>query len=104
MADVTKNLQVLFLEDVPNDVEMVGRFLKESGWAVALRPVSTREEFVDQIEHHAPDIILSDHGFPNFDGFSALSLAKEKCPDVPFIFVSGMMGEDTVAEVLKTVS
>ena len=102
MANMTKQLRILFLEDVPNDVEMVRRALRESGWAVNMRAVATREEFVDQIEHHSPDIILSDHGFPNFDGFSALSLAKEKCPEVPFIFVTGGLGEEATRKALQS--
>jgi signal transduction histidine kinase len=98
MAHEIKQLQILFLEDVPHDVKMVGRVLNESGLDINLLPVTTRDEFLEQLEHHAPDIILSDHGFPNFDGFSALSLARQKCPEVPFIFVTGGLGEEAKAE------
>jgi len=102
MTHVTEQLRILFLEDVANDIEMVRRVLREGGLEVNLQPIATREEFVEQLEHQSPDVILSDHGFPNFDGFSALSLAKEKCPEVPFIFVTGGLGEEATTEALKS--
>ena len=52
------------------------------------------KEFLREIECRPPDVILSDHGLPSFDGFTALSIAREKCPDTPFIFVTGSMGEE----------
>jgi light-regulated signal transduction histidine kinase (bacteriophytochrome) len=102
MAQVNEQLRILFLEDVPNDIEMVRRALNESGLAVNFQPVTTREEFIAQLEQQSPDVILSDHGFPNFDGFSALSLAREKCPDVPFIFVTGAAEEEATTAALKS--
>ena len=58
-------------------------------------------EFINALENFKPDIILADHSLPNFDGISALKIAKIKVPYVPFIFVSGKMGEDFAIEALK---
>ncbi|HWN95322.1 MAG TPA: PAS domain S-box protein, partial [Methylomirabilota bacterium] len=56
--------------------------------------VENKADFVAELSHHPPDLILSDHGLPAFDGFSALCLAKAECPDVPFVFVTGALGEE----------
>ena len=63
--------------------------------------VDTQEAFVHELEHNRPDVILSDHGLPSFDGFMALTIAREKCPDVPFIFVTGRLGEQIAIETLR---
>jgi PAS domain S-box-containing protein len=64
--------------------------------------VDTEQGFIDKITHDPPDVILSDHGLPAFDGFTALAIAKSKLPDVPFIFVTGSLGEETAIETFKS--
>src|SRR5207249_937070 len=64
--------------------------------------VDTREHFLNNLQNDPPDLILSDHGLPAFDGFSALVLAKKTAPDVPFIFVTGSLGEETAVKALKS--
>jgi CheY-like chemotaxis protein len=54
--------------------------------------VQNREQFVQALANQPPDIILSDHGLPAFDGLTALAIAKEKVPETPFIFVTGSSG------------
>jgi signal transduction histidine kinase len=56
---------------------------------------------VEQLERHPPDMILSDYALPAFDGYAALAIAKEKVPNIPFIFVTGTMGEEVAIETLK---
>src|SRR5688572_3483323 len=63
--------------------------------AFCSRRVDTKEAFLAELQHHPPDLILSDHGLPSFDGFTALAIARDKCPDVPFIFVTNSLGEET---------
>lgn len=63
--------------------------------------VDTRANFIAALEQKNFDLILSDYTIPGFDGREALSLAREKCPHTPFIFVSGTIGEDTAIEALK---
>ena len=63
--------------------------------------VDTEEAFLHELEHNRPDVILSDHGLPSFDGFMALTIAREKCPEIPFIFVTGKLGEQIAIETLR---
>lgn len=87
-------IQILCLEDVPADVVMLNHALREGGLRFRSKRVDTREEFERQLGEQCPDVILSDHGLPSFDGLAALAFAREKCPDVPFIFVTSALGEE----------
>ncbi len=98
---VKKELRILVLEDVPADVTLIDHELREAGIAFQVKRVETREEFARELEQEPPDVILSDHGLPAFDGFSALALARTKCPEIPFIFVTGSMGEELAIESLR---
>jgi two-component system, cell cycle sensor histidine kinase and response regulator CckA len=94
-------LRILHLEDDPLDRELVEATLAEGGVSCKIRHVDTREAFVRAIEEEI-DIILADYSLPTFDGLTALEIAKQKRPEVPFIFVSGTMGEDPAIETLKS--
>jgi len=96
-----ETLKILIIEDVPFDAELIDRELQKSGMKFISRRVEEEHEYLTELEHFKPDIILADHSLPNFDGISALKIAKEIVPDVPFIFVSGKMGEDFAIEALK---
>ena len=76
---------------------LVDHELRRAGIIFSLLPVATREDFLKELDR-MPDIILSDYSLPSYDGLSALDAAKKKCPDVPFIFVSGTIGEDFARE------
>jgi len=82
-------------------VELVERVLHEGGLEFAAVHADDRELFKRQLEQNPPDLILSDYALPGFDGHAALSLAKEIVPHVPFIFVTGTMGEEVAIETLK---
>jgi two-component system response regulator len=94
-------LKILILEDVPFDAELINRELTKSGIKFSSRRVEEEPEYLMELEEYKPDVILADHSLPHFDGISALEIAKKKCPYVPFIFVSGKMGEDFAIEALK---
>lgn len=96
-----KRIRILLLEDVKTDAELVRQALRRGGVSFALRRVETEGEFLQELERHRPDVILSDHGFPEFDGFKALELAQGRCPEVPFIFVTGAMGEEVAVASFK---
>ena len=96
-----KELSILCVEDVPADVARVNHALREGGMSFRSTRVETQEAFVRELEHNPPDVILSDHGLPSFDGFMALTLAQQKCPEVPFIFVTGKLGEQVAIETLR---
>jgi signal transduction histidine kinase len=96
-----RTLRILLLEDNAPHAELVEHFLRENGLRFHLTRVETRDAFIDQILHHPPDMILSDYALPSFDGYAALAIAREKVPDIPFIFVTGTMGEEVAIETLK---
>lgn len=96
-----KTLSILILEDVPTDAELVEDELLQGGICFSSRRVATRDAYLKALEECTPDIILSDYSLPAFDGLSALKIATEKCPDSPFIFVTGALGEERVIELLK---
>jgi PAS domain S-box-containing protein len=96
-----KELSIICIEDVPADVAMLNHALRDGGLSFRSKRVETQEAFLHELEHNPPDVILSDHGLPSFDGFMALTLAREKCPEVPFIFVTGKLGEQIAIETLK---
>ncbi|MDD5711202.1 MAG: HD domain-containing protein [Smithellaceae bacterium] len=98
---MNRNLRILMLEDVKADADLNERELRRLGHAVETLRVDTRQAFIDALEHFSPDVILSDYALPAFDGLSALGIAKETHPHIPFIFVSGVMGEELAIETLK---
>src|SRR5258706_14437377 len=97
-----KKLRILILEDNDRDALLIKDELQRGGLSFSSRRVDTRDGFVRALNGALPDVILSDHGLPAFDGFTALELAKQRAPDVPFIFVTGSLGEETVVRTLKT--
>jgi PleD family two-component response regulator len=97
-----KELRILILEDNPHDAELIRHELRKAGLFFVSERVDTEEGFQKAIEDLAPDIILADYSLPQFDGFSALKIAQKRCPDVPFVFVTGTMGEEIAIDALKT--
>jgi signal transduction histidine kinase len=97
-----KNLRVIILEDVPTDAELVEKELRSAGIEFVSTRVDNRDSFLEALALFSPDIILSDYSLPAFDGESALSMAREKAPSVPFVFVTGALGEDRAVELLKS--
>ncbi len=95
------NLKLLILEDVPFDVELIEREIKRAGIDFDSRVVEVEEDYINGIIEFKPDLILADQSLPSFDGFTALEIAKERCPGVPFIFVSGKIGEEVAVDALK---
>jgi PAS domain S-box-containing protein len=94
-------LRILHLEDNPTDAELIQGILETEGIICDVTRVDTQADFFASIERGGFDLILTDYTLPSFDGLSALKIALEKCPDVPFIFVSGTLGEEVAVEALK---
>ena len=94
-------LRILYLEDDSADVELVRRELQKAGLDFILRHVATRESYTSTLREFRPELVLSDHGLPAFDSHAALSILKEESPEIPFIVVSGTLGEERAIEVLK---
>src|SRR5271165_3684743 len=95
-------LHFLHLEDDPRDAELVQVTLGLDGLASRVARVETESEFVASLAQGGIDLILADYTLPSFDGISALKIARRDWPHVPFIFVSGTLGEEVAIEALKT--
>ncbi|UTB32845.1 MAG: response regulator [Methanobacterium sp. ERen5] len=94
-------IRILLVEDVELDAELTERELKRTNINYVSKRVEEKSDFIDLLKSFKPDIILADHSLPNFDGVTALKITKERCPETPFIFVSGKIGEDFAVEMLK---
>jgi signal transduction histidine kinase len=95
-------LRILDLEDDPVDTELIQANLAEGGISCEMTRVQTRTDFEAVLEDGDFDLIFSDYSLPSFDGLSALELAREIRPEVPFILVSGVIGEERAIEALKS--
>jgi len=84
-----RNLRILLVEDRLLDVCLIEHGLKTAALSFDLVQVETAAELRRELDVSEPDLVLSDHGFPSFDGFTALNIVRERSPDLPFIFVSG---------------
>jgi PAS domain S-box-containing protein len=99
---MNKEIRILYVEDVPADVVMVNHELRKGGLAFRTKRVETKDAFLHELERDPPDLILSDHGLPSFDGFTALAIARDKLPDIPFIFVTSSLGEQVAIETFES--
>ena len=104
MADeqARPRVRILHLEDDANDAELIGAALDADGLPVTIEVVATGDGFAAALERGQMDLILSDYAVPGFDGISALHLARAKAPDVPFIIVSGQLGEEAAVESVRS--
>ncbi len=98
---MTSALRVLLLEDDPFDAELIRERLEDNHFVCDVIRVQTRDEFVAGLQAPGINLILADYKLPSFDGLSALKLAVESHPDLPFIFVSGALGEEVAIEAVK---
>src|SRR5215831_6709751 len=94
-------LRILHLEDNIADTELLQATLEAEGIPTRLTRVETAQDFLMTLRKDDVDLVLADYTLPAFDGISALMLAQRHAPDVPFIFVSGTLGEDVAIEALK---
>lgn len=95
-------MQILHLEDRGDDALLVRDLLHREFAGCQLTRVETRREFVRSLDGGDWDVILADYSLPSFDGISAMKLAVARCPGVPFIFVTGALGEELAVETLKS--
>ena len=98
---MSPTLRILMVEDSPAHAELAQHALREAGFTFSLIRVETKRDFENQLAERPPDLILSDCTMPMFDGLTALRIAHSVMPEVPFILVTGTMGEEAAIETLK---
>ncbi|AYV56809.1 hypothetical protein CH370_03645 [Leptospira kmetyi] len=98
---IQRKVYIICIEDNPNDLGLMIRQISASGLDFSYKQIQTKEELVQEFKTSEPDIILSDFSLPSFDGMEALHLAQKYHPKVPFLFVSGWLGEEAAIEALK---
>jgi diguanylate cyclase (GGDEF)-like protein/PAS domain S-box-containing protein len=89
------------IEDVPADVRLVERELAKAGLSPRVRCVQTGDDLIEALRDRLPELVLSDFSLPQFDGMSALHICQAMAPEIPFIFVSGTIGEETAIEAMR---
>lgn len=95
-------LRTLILEDRASDADLIEFELQMAELAYSAKRVVTEKEFIGALRDFSPDLILSDYDLPQYNGALALAEAKALCPDVPFILVTGAVGEDRAIEILTS--
>ena len=100
-SDIERPLVILHVEDNANDADLIENTLIGGGLQVEITRVDSRESFLAGLGRRPLDLILCDYRLPQFHGLTALELAREHRPEVPFIFVSGTLGDDLAAGTLQ---
>lgn len=101
-ASEKKLLRLLLVEDSDNDAELITRLLKRAGFNLMFEQVQTGQEMIEAMNGREWDIVLSDYNLPQFDALSALHLIHESGQDIPFIVISGAIGEETAVSLMKS--
>jgi two-component system, cell cycle sensor histidine kinase and response regulator CckA len=94
-------LRILIVEDQPTDAELEQRLLTRAGLDFTAVVVDTRESFLEQLAAFRPEVILSDFSLPGFSGESALKIVQEQCSGIPFIILSGELGDEAAVELIR---
>ena len=98
---MSEPLQVLQVEDSPSDAALIERTLRKAGYTVYSERVTNAAEMKSALASRLWDVIIADYRLPEFDAPSALSLLRESGRDIPFIVVSGALGEDLAVAMMK---
>jgi diguanylate cyclase (GGDEF)-like protein/PAS domain S-box-containing protein len=98
---MSQQFRILIVEDVATDTELMLRELKRAGIRCDAHRVETPVDYRRELEEFQPHVILSDFAVPRFDGMEALRIARQSYPHIPFVFVSGTLGEEHAVRALK---
>ncbi len=96
-----KNLRIIIIEDSENDYFLIERVLRQSNIDFTGTRVDNKEELMQQFKQNRYDIVLSDNSLPGMDAFTALEVTRSMQHDVPFIIVSGAIGEERAVDAMK---
>jgi len=94
-------MKILILEDNKSDADLLQRSLNKAGLNYSAQVVDTRENYENALDNFKPDIILADYQLPSFDGVTAFHIKQEKYPHLPFIILSGTIGEEKAVGLIK---
>src|SRR6266849_6392267 len=100
-GNMTEPLRILLAEDSESDAELIQRELKRGGLDFQSRRVQTEAAFRRELDEFQPHLVISDFSMPQFDGHRALAIARESRSDIPFIFISGTIGENVAVDMMK---
>jgi DNA-binding NtrC family response regulator len=92
--------RILILEDVASDADLMEYELQNAGFTFSSKRVTSKKEYLNALENFSPDLILSDYDLPQYNGVLALAEAKARIPDIPFILVTGAIGEELAIDIL----
>ncbi len=98
---MNRSARVLLLEDSDIDAELIGHHLQRSPIPLDVVRAAHRADYLAALQRDALDLVLADYSLPDFDGLAALRAARAQRPDLPFIFVSGVVGEDVATDALR---
>ena len=101
MTEAPSRIRLLLVEDSELDAELVVDEIARDGFVIDWRRVEDERAFNQALAEFQPEIIISDLSMPDFSGYRALDIARDRVPDVPFLFVSGTMGEDSAVEAVR---
>jgi signal transduction histidine kinase len=97
----TRPLSILHLEDAQSDADLAREHLALEGICCVVNRVETQDDFRAAVREGGIDLILADYQLPDFDGLSAFAIARTYCPDVPFLILTGKLGEEYAIDTLK---
>ena len=95
-------INAIIIEDSEDDVMLIVDHLEKSGFDIDWLRVETHDEFIEAFHKNKWDIVISDYSLPKYDGRKALKTLRLLDTDIPFIFVSGTIGEDAAVDALKS--
>jgi len=99
--NASPTLRALIVEDSPRDVKLMVAMLEKSGYSLTYVSVDTPEMLQKQIEEAQHDVILADYNLRDWTGMDALEIVKKSGRDIPFIVVTGSLGDETAVELIK---
>jgi two-component system, cell cycle sensor histidine kinase and response regulator CckA len=96
-----RELRVLLVEHEPSDVELCVNALSGAGYSLKIDVVAAPEEYLRHLERDIYDVVLSDYNIPGWSGMDALLLLRQSGKDIPFILVTGALGEETAVSCMQ---
>src|SRR6218665_3112844 len=99
---MSRTIRILNVEDNEDDFLLVQREIRRSGVSAEVERVETLDQFKSALTREVWDIVVADYSLPGFSGIQALDALNESKLDIPFILVSGTVGEDIAVKAMKT--